>query len=87
MTTVLSVHTSEGCVGRCDARCHEAHGPVCKCICGGVNHGVGAQQAADNVAEMGQEILQRWRAEHGDAAPATMQLALPWGEKGGSHVP
>lgn len=24
MTTVLAVYNSEGCVGRCDANCHDA---------------------------------------------------------------
>lgn len=38
MATVLSVYDSHGCVGRCDARCHEAQGDICHCICGGVNY-------------------------------------------------
>jgi hypothetical protein len=48
MTTVLAVYNSEGCVGRCDARCHHAHGKSCTCICGGKNHGVGLEQAIQN---------------------------------------
>ena len=45
MTTVFSVHNSDGCVGRCDARCHEAEGDECHCICGGAFHGVGSKIA------------------------------------------
>lgn len=48
MTTVMAVYNSEGCVGRCDAKCHDAHEPECVCICGGANHGAGYQRAVDN---------------------------------------
>jgi hypothetical protein len=27
----------------CDARCHEARGPLCECVCGGRNHGAAWQ--------------------------------------------
>ena len=45
MATIFSVYNSEGCVGRCDARCHEATQPDCDCICGGAFHGVGSKVA------------------------------------------
>lgn len=45
MTTVIAVYTSDGCVGRCDARCHEAASSDCDCVCGGRLHGVGAANA------------------------------------------
>ena len=48
MTTVFSVHNSDGCVGRCDAKCHEAKEPECHCICGGAFHGVGGAIAQDD---------------------------------------
>lgn len=49
MTTLISRYNSEGCVGRCDAKCHEAKSPLCDCICGGANHGVGHERAVENV--------------------------------------
>ncbi len=52
MTTLISAHNSEGCYGRCDAKCHEATHEKCDCICGGVNHGVGLRQAVLNTREM-----------------------------------
>ena len=52
MTTVLSVYNNSGCVGRCDATCHEAKGPKCTCICGGKNHGAGYIKAVTNTADM-----------------------------------
>jgi len=48
MATVIAVYNSEGCVGRCDARCHEAKGFDCKCICGGALHGVGSKIADED---------------------------------------
>jgi orotate phosphoribosyltransferase len=46
VTTVIAVYNSEGCVGRCDAKCHNATRlPDCDCICGGRLHGVGAANA------------------------------------------
>lgn len=73
MATVLAVYDSQGCVGRCDARCHEARGEVCHCICGGANHGVGATQAAANAAA----LLQQWSEQETPGVPAAVQLRLP----------
>lgn len=80
--TLIAVYTSEGCIGRCDAKCHEAQEPSCDCICGGMNHGAGVQQAIDNTrvhAEVmiekyaGAKGLQAFRAELGQAVA---QLSL-----------
>jgi len=48
VATVIAVYNSEGCVGRCDARCHDAKGFDCNCICGGANHGVGEKIARED---------------------------------------
>ena len=50
MTTLIAVYTSDGLVGRCDAKCYEATQPACECICGGRNHGAGIQTAIDHTA-------------------------------------
>lgn len=47
MTTAIAIYTSEGCVARCDAKCHNAISPDCDCICGGRLHGVGADRAIE----------------------------------------
>lgn len=39
MTTYMTWETSGGSKGRCDARCHNARKPKCKCACGGAMHG------------------------------------------------
>jgi hypothetical protein len=36
------------CIGRCDSHCYLDDEHYCKCVCGGVNHGVGLAQAAAN---------------------------------------
>lgn len=68
MTTVLAVYNSEGCVGRCDANCHDAKSTSCDCICGGKNHGAGLQKAIENNRELiglTPEDLQRFAEAHG----------------------
>jgi hypothetical protein len=47
VTTVIAVYNSEGCVGRCDANCHNARSRDCDCICGGQNHGQHGLAAQD----------------------------------------
>ena len=56
MTTLITAGNSEGS-RRCDARCYNAKGPKCDCICGGRNHGAGLQQAGENTREMAEEWL------------------------------
>lgn len=65
MTTLIAVYNSEGCVGRCDARCYEATSPDCECICGGKNHGAGKQQAVENTSELAGRWLERSSAPSG----------------------
>ena len=52
MTTLIAIYTGDGCTGRCDAKCYNAWGPECHCICQGGNHGAGKQDAIDNTREL-----------------------------------
>lgn len=36
----------------CNARCYNARGTTCRCICGGMNHGKGEEAAMKNVREI-----------------------------------
>ena len=72
MTTLIAVHTSEGCVGRCDARCYDAAELECDCICEGRNHGAGKQQAIDNTRELAGSWLERARARGQDISHAEL---------------
>ena len=46
MTTIIIRKNKDGVItGRCDARCYNAKGKKCKCVCGGFNHGMGLNSA------------------------------------------
>ena len=71
MATLIAVYNSEGCVGRCDARCYNAKGGTCDCICGGVNHGAGVNQAMANTREMAESWIKAYTAAKGLTAYTT----------------
>jgi hypothetical protein len=72
MTTLIAVYNSEGCVGRCDARCYDADEPGCECICGGRNHGAGKQQALDNTRELAESWIEHARGSGQDITLAEL---------------
>jgi hypothetical protein len=65
VSTLIAVYNSDGCVGRCDAKCYDAAHPDCDCICGGKNHGAGRVQAEANTRELGEQWVERYAAEKG----------------------
>jgi len=67
--TLISAHNSDGCIGRCDAKCHDATTPAheCDCICGGRNHGVGLKKAKENTNELAEELMNQYKKKHPDA--------------------
>lgn len=60
MATLISVGSSDGTEGRCDARCYNADHPQCDCVCGGRNHGVGLKQAQENTSEMANSLIKKY---------------------------
>ena len=62
MTALIAVYTGDGCIGRCDAKCYNAWGPECHCICQGANHGAGKQEAIDNTRELADSWVEQARA-------------------------
>lgn len=56
MSTLIAVYNSEGCGGRCDAKCYNAIHPECDCICGGMNHGKGEDHAIENT----RDCVEQW---------------------------
>jgi hypothetical protein len=62
MTTLISYQSSGGDQGRCDAKCYNAWGPECHCICQGANHGIGKQDALENTRELAGSWLEQARA-------------------------
>ena len=63
MTALIAVYTGDGCAGRCDAKCYNAWGPECHCICQGANHGAGKQEAIENTRELAESWLEQARAD------------------------
>lgn len=64
--TIVAVYNSDGCVGRCDAHCHEAQEPKCRCICGGRYHGRGSSRAAQEaLTEDWAPKIQAWIEANG----------------------
>jgi len=57
MSTLISIRTAQGEVSVCNAKCYEAKHPRCLCICGGKNHGVGIEQAKQNVLQHQKEMV------------------------------
>lgn len=57
MTTLITWSTGTGQHFRCDAKCYNAKGQKCVCLCGGKNHGAGLKQAAKNVEEIAKVYL------------------------------
>ena len=47
---------NEGKTRTCNAKCYNAKGQVCACICEGTNHGVGMKGAIENTTEMIRQI-------------------------------
>lgn len=62
MTTLLAFYNSDGCVGRCDAKCYNAKDERCTCICGGANHGAGKSQAMLNCEALWRDWLDDYEA-------------------------
>lgn len=59
MTTVISYSNSAGEHRRCDANCHDASKQDCSCICGGMNHGGGLQQAVANTCDWAAKMVEQ----------------------------
>lgn len=57
MPTLIIVYNSKGVVGRCDASCHNAVMSRCRCVCGGINHGIGLDQARTNTKRITDEQI------------------------------
>lgn len=82
MSTLIAVYNSDGCVGRCDAKCYEATTPHCDCICGGKNHGAGKQQAEENTRQYCNEMIEKYVKDKniidgkGEVNPDLFQMKL-----------
>ncbi len=73
MTTLIATYNGDGCTGRCDAKCYNAWGPDCHCICQGGNHGIGRQQAIASTLD----LPGSWFEQAGSAGQIITVLGSP----------
>lgn len=74
MTTLI--HAQGAGAGRCDAKCYDAQHDECHCVCGGMNHGMGAGIARDNTAQLAGKMLDQVKARGGYIAEGLRQREL-----------
>jgi hypothetical protein len=74
MTTLISYQPSGRDQGRCDAKCYNAWGPECHCICQGGNHGLGRQEAIANTRELSGSWLEHARTNGQDISRAELAV-------------
>jgi len=56
MKSLIFIRHNKKLVSKCDSRCYLAKQPDCNCVCGGMNHGKGLDQAIINT----QSYYKRW---------------------------
>lgn len=64
MATLIAAYNSDGCIGRCDAKCYNATTHDCTCICGGLNHGAGIQKAQENTSLLAEVWMEEYKKQH-----------------------
>ena len=80
MATLIILRNSGGRIGQCDSKCHNARVPLCNCVCGGFNHGVGSEQALANMRDVSVEDIRSWirKADPGGSGHSVW-VRLPMG--------
>lgn len=57
---LIKISSSGGVTRQCDARCYNASDHMCRCVCGGANHGRGLEQAKVNTELAGKTLARNW---------------------------
>ena len=52
MPDLITIHHGRRSHRSCKKKCYDATSEHCLCICGGINHGVGLEQAVLNTARL-----------------------------------
>lgn len=82
MFVVFEVRTDWGTQRRCDERCVNGTRLACSCVCQGINHGVGYNQALENTRECYEWLVElvheRRCGTSGEVDPPGIQPLL-WG--------
>ena len=62
-STLLALYLGNSLVGRCDINCFGGDDSRCECVCGGLNHGVGIEQAVEQTRRMADEWIEAHREQ------------------------
>ena len=74
--TLIVAANSDVVYGRCNAKCHDAKGRKCHCICRGIFHGKGSDSAQlFQALERGEIVLKRLASDGHDVSGAQGVLA------------
>jgi len=74
MTTLIECHVAGS--GRCDAKCYDANGADCNCVCGGMNHSSGRQIATDRTRQVAGKLLDQIKERGGFIPEELRQVEL-----------
>lgn len=74
MATLIRVKFGNKKIRRCDARCYNAVGEKCKCVCNGKNHGGGIIAAIDKMNTVKKHVNKQYK--HATATYTTMIPAM-----------
>lgn len=92
-STLLALYLGRDLVGRCDINCWGGKDERCECLCTGLNHGVGLEQAVEQTRRMVGEWIEVQRdqgiifdgVEFGIHVMHDPLFALPIGGDLGGH--
>lgn len=76
MTAVLTIRVGGSVAGSCGKSCYDADHPKCRCVCEGMDHGVGLEQAIVNARAHHARWVERARADGWDIDTYELALAV-----------
>ena len=82
MTTLIEIRNNKGLIGRCDAKCYNAQGKHCDCVCGGANHGIGKDEALKKINKHCDDLVKPYKNDPGFKFKVYKQLDLFNGQEG-----
>jgi len=83
--TLITLTTHNGTTRSCSARCHDAKGKRCNCICGGMLHGVGLESAISLMEDL-DAVHIRGLFDQGRPCFHSVQLSLGLNTEGGQDT-
>ena len=64
LLAIISIFDGDRCMGQCDEDCYDSNADDCSCVCGGLNHGVGRDQAIKNTLIFLDDLVLEYGIQH-----------------------